>query len=61
MSYVVVTSDGKVHEFSDSAEAVACLDEYGPEVVDHNICDCKYCIGGPERLALWHDEALAAS
>ena len=31
--YVVVTSDGIVHETDDPEKFVALLDEYGPEVV----------------------------
>lgn len=33
--YLVLTSDGVVHETDDAEQFVAWLDQYGPEVADH--------------------------
>lgn len=36
MDYMVLTSDGVVHETNDAEQYVAWLDQYGPEVVDQH-------------------------
>ncbi len=38
-NFVIVTSDGEVHERDTLIGAVECLDLFGPEVVEHNVPD----------------------
>src|SRR5262245_9216288 len=38
-AYLVCTSNGQIHEFASEDDYLQCLDEYGPEVVDHMVVD----------------------